>query len=74
MKTETPRTDREIDENAYLRKENTRLRDQLHSARYMLEETTPEKMAEITGLPLGVTVSALANILSNAAREPSGQP
>ena len=45
-----------------------RMQDQLHSARYMLEETTPEKMAEITGLPLGVTVSAMENILSNEKR------
>lgn len=33
-----------------------------HSARYILEDANPEKLADACGLPLGVIVSALENI------------
>lgn len=36
------------------------------SARYILEDANPEKLAEACGLPLGVIVAALENILPNA--------
>lgn len=36
-----------------------------HSARYILEDANPEKLAEACGLPLGVIVAALENILPN---------
>ena len=36
-----------------------------HSARYILEDANPEKLAEACGLPLGVIVEALKNILPN---------
>lgn len=35
------------------------------SARFILEETTPNKMSEITGLPEGVTAAAYDNIFYN---------
>ena len=34
-----------------------------HSARYILEDANPEKLAEACGLPLGVIIAALKNIL-----------
>jgi ssDNA-binding Zn-finger/Zn-ribbon topoisomerase 1 len=37
-----------------------------HSARYILEDANPERLAEACGLPLGVIVAALENILPNA--------
>jgi hypothetical protein len=49
--------------------ENARLRDQLHSARYILEECGAGQLSQISGLPEGVVVSALENILSNVASE-----
>jgi hypothetical protein len=36
-----------------------------HSARYILEDANPEKLAESCGLPLGVITAALKNILPN---------
>jgi hypothetical protein len=36
-----------------------------HSARYILEDANPEKLADACGLPLGVIVEALKNILPN---------
>jgi ssDNA-binding Zn-finger/Zn-ribbon topoisomerase 1 len=40
-----------------------------HSARYILEDANPEKLAEACGLPMGVIVAALENILPNAKGE-----
>jgi hypothetical protein len=37
-----------------------------HSARYILEDANPEKLAEACGLPLGVITAALKTILPNA--------
>ena len=37
----------------------------MHSARYILEDADPEKLADACGLPLGVIVAALENILQN---------
>ena len=37
-----------------------------HSARYILEDANPEKLAEACGLPMGVIVAALENILPNS--------
>jgi hypothetical protein len=34
-----------------------------HSARYILADANPEKLAEACGLPLGVITAALKNIL-----------
>lgn len=34
----------------------------IHSARYILEDVNMEKLADVTGLPLGVIVSAFENI------------
>ncbi len=34
----------------------------IHSARYILEEVSMERMAEISGLPLGVIAAAFDNI------------
>ena len=45
--------------------ENARLREQLHSARYILEEISRETLAIESGLPMGVIVSAMENILAN---------
>ena len=36
-----------------------------HSAHFILEDANPEKLAEACGLPLGVIVAALENILPN---------
>ena len=54
-----------FDCSAKFERENARLREQLHSARYLLEECGPRQLAEISGLPEGVVVSAMENILSN---------
>jgi hypothetical protein len=35
------------------------------SARYILEDVSMEKMAEVSGLPLGVIVAAYKNIFRN---------
>ena len=43
-----------------------------HSARYILEDANPEKLAEACGLPMGVIVAALENILPNAATHAPG--
>lgn len=37
----------------------------LYSARYILEDITPEAFSTITGIPLGVIVSAFENIFKN---------
>ena len=37
-----------------------------HSARYILEDANPEKLADACGLPLGVITAALENILPNS--------
>lgn len=37
----------------------------IHSARYILEDTSMEKLAEISGLPMGVIVAAYENIFKN---------
>ncbi len=34
----------------------------MHSARYILEDADPEKLADVCGLPLGVIIAALKNI------------
>lgn len=34
----------------------------IHSARYILEDLSMEKLAEITGLPMGVIAAAFDNI------------
>jgi hypothetical protein len=47
--------------------ENARLREQLHSARYILQEISRETLAIESGLPMGVIVSAMENILANAS-------
>jgi hypothetical protein len=39
-----------------------------HSARYILQDANPEKLAEACGLPLGVITAALKTILPNADR------
>jgi hypothetical protein len=44
-----------------------------HSARYILEDANPEKLAEACGLPLGVITAALKNILPNSQTDrPNG--
>lgn len=53
-------TDRE--ENQKLREELLDAKDQLYSARYILEEITPENLQKNSGLPMGVIVSALENV------------
>ncbi len=35
----------------------------VYSAQYILEDSNPEKLEESTGLPMGVIVAALENIL-----------
>lgn len=42
--------------------ENIDLRCKLYSARYILEEITPENLQKKSGLPMGVIVAALENI------------
>ena len=44
----------------------------IHSARYILEDVNTEKLAEITGLPMGVITAAFANIFvsKDAVDEP----
>jgi hypothetical protein len=81
MTTGTPRTDEylrafddkeewarnlnTVDFARELERENARLRDQLHSARYLLDECGAGQLSQISGLPEGVVVSALENVLSN---------
>lgn len=36
-----------------------------HSAQYILEDVNPEKLADVTGLPMGVITAALRNILKD---------
>ena len=81
MKTDTPETQdaaglpsrdweetaaKLFDCSANFERENARLRAMLGSARYILEECGSSQLAEISGLPEGVVVSAMENILSNA--------
>ena len=54
-----------FDCSAKFERENARLREQLYSARYILAECGASQLSEISGLPEGVVVSALENILSN---------
>lgn len=44
----------------------------IYSARYILEDVSMEKMAEVSGLPLGVIVAAYKNIFRhvNDVEEP----
>ena len=53
-----------------LERENNALWRRSHSAQYILEELNNEsgmqKMADLTGLPMGVIVSAFENIFINA--------
>ena len=44
-----------------------------HSARYILEDANPEKLAEACGLPLGVITVVLKTILPNAPVHPVGR-
>ncbi len=39
------------------------LESAVYSAKYILEDVNPEKLAEACGLPMGVIVAALENIL-----------
>jgi hypothetical protein len=43
-----------------------------HSARYILEDANPEKLAEACGLQLGVITAALKTILPNAKSAATG--
>jgi hypothetical protein len=49
----------------------------IHSARYILEDVSMEKMAEISGLPLGVITAAFDNIFIDKdtvrVKAPKGQ-
>jgi hypothetical protein len=54
-----------FDCSAKFERENAKLQKQLYSARYILAECGSSQLAEISGLPEGVVVSAMENILSN---------
>ena len=56
-----------VDSQKAIRKWNDQIGWQcMGSARYILEDANPEKLAEACGLPLGVITAALKNILLNA--------